>query len=178
MIVPDDLYNPTPSDIQRNPPSIIVRRGIQAGSSSTPQTVPCWEGDQARHMIISSLNLRVSITPDGATATKLEIARCECIDIASGTLATVLWEAIWLGSPAGLAVENPALPSLATGWVLAAGGANQQVNFDLSPSLRGCVVPNGTLIRFTLSTTGGSPVLLGGTSHLIGIAIPQGGLPR
>jgi hypothetical protein len=178
LSIPAALYQPGDAEISRQPPGFIIRRAIQPGSGAASQTITVWEGDQSRHLIIQTLNVRVTITPDGASATKLEIVRLEALDMSAGTLATVIWEAIYTGSPAGVGLYNPAIPGLATGWVLPAAGPAQAANFDLTIGLRDAVIPNGLQLRFVLGTTGGTPVNLGGTAHLVGLAIPVGRLPR
>lgn len=178
MSLPTALYQPSAEEISRQPPGFIIRRAIQPGGAAAAQTLTVWEGDQSRHLMIQALNIRVSLTPNAGSATKMEIVRLEALDLQAGTLATVLWEAIYLGSPTGVGLWHPGKPADPAGWVGAAGGPPESATYDLSSELGGSTIPNGLQLRFVLGSTGGTPVNLGATAHLVALAIPVGRLPR
>ncbi len=172
MLFPEALYTPSPGDIARNPPQFVIRRAIQPGSAAAAQTITVWEGDSSKHLILSSITLRVSVTANAAAETRLDIARLELLD-SGGTLATIVWEVI-------------NTPSLATegikpdGWnvplVRALGSAAVSAAFNI-PCV-GMLVPGGTSLRFVLGTGGGVPVNLSGVAHLVGLAVPLAGILR
>lgn len=173
MIIPEICYRLTDSARQRYPIEFITRRGLQPGSAIAGQVIPLFEGFADRHLAISSLTFRVNITPNAVTESRLERVSVELIDVASGVLRSIMWEATVDAAAAGTGVvpDNSNAPI-----AMAAAGANASFGFNVP--LVGSLVPAGCALRVLSSVVCGVPVLHGGTGHLVAIAIPMGDVTK
>lgn len=173
MILPEAVYRLTDANRLRYPTEFIIRRGVQPGSGIAAQTIPLFEGYPDRHLVVSSCSVRVNLTANGAAETRLERISLELNDIATGAARSIAWEvsAAAFAAGTGLHADNSTAPIAP-----AAGSAN--ANYAFNVPIVGMLVPANCLMRFLVATQGGVPVLLGGTGHLVGIAVAMGEVNR